>query len=215
MTVRGFPSSLDPSAGATPPRQRTRIKICGVGDVPTAAACADAGADFVGLVFVHRSPRHVEVADAAGIVRSLTCFGLHAPTPVGLFCDHGRDHVLRVVEAAGLTIVQLHGTESRAEVAALAAEGLTVWKAVPFAPERLARWAGAEGLAAPARRQPSAPAPGRRREGPDRRPRRSLSTGTRSPPPTSAASPRCGSPAGSRRRTSPKPSASSGPPGST
>lgn len=127
---------------------RTRVKVCGVRDVGTAAVCAEAGVDAVGLVFVRRSPRAVAVPEAAAVVRSLRGFGLHAPEPVGLFCDHPLNFVREVAAAAGLRTVQLHGCESPADVAALARDGLTVWKAVPFAPDRLARWAGLPGLAA-------------------------------------------------------------------
>ena len=143
MTVRGFPE-----VGSKPAGSRVRVKVCGVRDVGTAAVCAEAGVDAVGLVFVRRSPRSIEVPEAAAVVRSLKGFGLHAPEPVGLFCDHERTYVREVAAAAGLRSVQLHGYESPADVTALAQEGLTVWKAVPFAPDRLARWARLPGLAA-------------------------------------------------------------------
>ena len=35
------------------------VKICGVKDVETARATAQAGADFIGLMFVENSARHV------------------------------------------------------------------------------------------------------------------------------------------------------------
>ncbi|BAM03840.1 phosphoribosylanthranilate isomerase [Phycisphaera mikurensis] len=142
MTVRGF------HAPAETPADRTRVKICGVRDVGTAAVCAEAGVDFVGLVFVRRSPRCVETAEAEGVTRALHAFGLHAPVPVGLFCDHAVEDVRAIAAAAGLTTVQLHGRESAAEVAALADAGLTVWKAVPFDADGVRRWAGVRGLAA-------------------------------------------------------------------
>ena len=141
MTVRGF---IDEEST---PASEVRVKICGVRDVGTAAVCAEAGVDAVGLVFVRRSPRFVEPAGAAAVVRSLKGFGLHAAEPVGLFCDHEPAYVREVAEVAGLKTVQLHGYESPADVTALAQAGLTVWKAVPFAPDRLARWAGVPGLA--------------------------------------------------------------------
>ena len=143
MTVRGF---TEPEAAS---HSRTRVKICGVRDVGTAAVCAEAGADFVGLVFVDRSPRFVEPsAAAAAVTRALHAFGLHAPVPVGLFCDHAAVDVLAIATAAGLTTVQLHGNEPPAEVAALADAGLTVWKAIPFSTDGLDRWRGVRGLAA-------------------------------------------------------------------
>lgn len=48
-----------------------RIKICGCRSVETALAAAEAGADFVGLMFAPSSRRRIEVEDAAEIVRAL------------------------------------------------------------------------------------------------------------------------------------------------
>jgi phosphoribosylanthranilate isomerase len=49
----------------------TRIKICGCRSVEIALAAAEAGADFVGLMFAPSSRRRVEVEDASEIVRAL------------------------------------------------------------------------------------------------------------------------------------------------
>lgn len=155
MTVRGFNDSPEPAAAAA-----TRVKVCGVRDVATAAVCAEAGVDAVGLVFVAASPRAVTAEQAAPITRSLRGFGLHAPTAVGLFCDHPIADVKAAAGAAGITTVQLHGRETPDDVAALADAGLTVWKAVPFAPDRLARWAHVRGLAALLVDAPPPPQPG-------------------------------------------------------
>ncbi len=142
MTVRGFTEAQAAS------HSRTRVKICGVRDVGTAAVCAEAGADFFGLVFVDRSPRFVEPAAAAAVTRALHAFGLHAPVPVGLFCDHAVEDVLATAAEAGLTTLQLHGSETPADVATLADAGLTVWKAIGFSVEGVDSWRDARGLAA-------------------------------------------------------------------
>ncbi len=49
----------------------TRVKICGCRSVEHALAAAEAGADFVGLMFAPSSRRRIEVEDASEIVRAL------------------------------------------------------------------------------------------------------------------------------------------------
>ncbi|HEX5369938.1 MAG TPA: phosphoribosylanthranilate isomerase [Dehalococcoidia bacterium] len=48
-----------------------RVKICGCRSVEVALAAADAGADFVGLMFAPSSKRRIELEDASEIVRAL------------------------------------------------------------------------------------------------------------------------------------------------
>ncbi|MBB6430902.1 phosphoribosylanthranilate isomerase [Algisphaera agarilytica] len=79
-------------------------------DVATAQAVVDAGADYLGLNFVEKSPRFVDVETARQIVALLP----DHVEPVGLFCDHPADYVLATAEAVGLRTVQLHGHESPA-----------------------------------------------------------------------------------------------------
>jgi phosphoribosylanthranilate isomerase len=49
----------------------TRVKICGVRTPEQALAAAEAGADFVGLMFAPQSRRRVELPEAYDIVRAL------------------------------------------------------------------------------------------------------------------------------------------------
>jgi phosphoribosylanthranilate isomerase len=49
----------------------TRIKICGCRSIEQAITAAEAGADFVGLMFAPSSKRRIDVEDAAEIVRAL------------------------------------------------------------------------------------------------------------------------------------------------
>ena len=48
----------------------TKIKICGIKTIESALAAAEAGADFIGLVFA-KSPRQVTPAQANKIITAL------------------------------------------------------------------------------------------------------------------------------------------------
>lgn len=111
---------------------RTRIKICGVKDVATAEAAVDAGADAVGMVFVDRSPRHVDLDAAHQIVRALPAF----VEPVGLFSDASWQAVRDTAAAVGIDTVQLHGREGPGTLARV--RHLRVIKAIAFEPGRVA-----------------------------------------------------------------------------
>lgn len=101
-----------------------QIKICGLRDPAQAAACAELGADAVGVVFYPRSPRNVTPQEAAQIRVALG----GAAALVGVFVDCSPDEVLRVAEEAGLAYAQLHGRESAEDVRYIMARGLRVIK---------------------------------------------------------------------------------------
>ena len=89
-----------------------RIKICGIGNPADACAAAEAGADFIGMVFVPERRRRITPGDARDIVDAVRA--LDAPTPrmVGLFADQPLEEVNDVVAHCGLDAVQLCGQES-------------------------------------------------------------------------------------------------------
>jgi phosphoribosylanthranilate isomerase len=94
------------AAGADNAPMRTRVKIEGLMDVPTALAVAELGADCIGLVFAD-SPRRVAVETAADIVAAL---GPWAAT-VGVFVNATADEINDVIARTGIGCVQLHGDE--------------------------------------------------------------------------------------------------------
>lgn len=86
----------------------TKVKICGITSVDDALMAVDAGADALGLVFFEKSPRHVDVEVAAGIIAKLPPM----VQVVGLFVNADVEVVNRTADHCGLDIVQLHGEES-------------------------------------------------------------------------------------------------------
>lgn len=93
----------------------TRVKICGVTTLADAVLCADAGAWAVGLNFWPGTRRRVEEDVARLIVAEI---GTRVRV-VGVFVDAGVAEVERVRGSVGLRWIQLHGSESEAELAAL------------------------------------------------------------------------------------------------
>ena len=85
----------------------TWIKICGITSVEDARAAVVAGADAVGFVFAE-SLRRIDASDVREITRELP----DAVEKVGVFVNAEIDAVTRIVEEAGLTMVQFHGDES-------------------------------------------------------------------------------------------------------
>lgn len=88
-------------------RPRTRVKICGIRTYDAAIAAVEAGADAVGFVFVRRSPRYIEPAEAAAVMASLPPF----VSSVGLFQNCPIEEFIRIEEACPTHLTQLHGTE--------------------------------------------------------------------------------------------------------
>lgn len=109
-----------------------RVKICGLRDVAAMQAAVDAGASYVGLVFFPKSPRNVSISQAALVAKAVPV-GI---AKVALVVD-ADDALLDAITAqVPLDILQLHGHETPARVAAIRARyGLPVMKAVGVADE--------------------------------------------------------------------------------
>jgi phosphoribosylanthranilate isomerase len=89
------------------PPSRTRVKICGVTRIADARSAAEAGADAIGLVFWHGTPRVVSHAQARAIVAAIPAY----VTIVGLFVDPEPAAVRAVLDAVPLDLLQFHGAE--------------------------------------------------------------------------------------------------------
>lgn len=107
-----------------------RVKICGVRDQAAIAACARAGADWVGFVFFARSPRHVAAGEAAVLASALPG-GIGR---VGLFVEPSDTEIASVLAACPLDVLQLYAPVPRAaEISARF--GLPVWRSIGVSAE--------------------------------------------------------------------------------
>jgi phosphoribosylanthranilate isomerase len=87
----------------------TRVKICGIKEEAHALVAAEAGADFIGLVFAP-SPRQVTLAQAERIARVVK-ESYPATEVVGLFVNAPATEVNTIADICHLDWVQLSGDE--------------------------------------------------------------------------------------------------------
>ena len=99
------------------------VKICGITRAEDALMAESLGADAVGFVFYPKSRRYISPSDTGKITAQLGPFIAR----VGVFVDEEPSAVLETARIAGLTAVQLHGSETQSEIDAL--RGIPVIKA--------------------------------------------------------------------------------------
>ncbi len=87
----------------------TQVKICGIRDKVHGLAAAEAGADFIGLVFAP-SPRQVKPNDARQIAHAISKTGCAVKT-VGVFVNTPASQVNAIADLCHLDWVQLSGDE--------------------------------------------------------------------------------------------------------
>jgi phosphoribosylanthranilate isomerase len=134
----GFPPGVDnPEIEQAKPR--LFVKICGITSLEDGQAAVDAGADAVGFVFWPGSPRRIDAGRARAIGAGLPS----SIVRVGVFVDAARERLARVADAAGLDLLQLHGSEGPEAFADLPRRA---WKALrvgdEFAAETALRYEG-------------------------------------------------------------------------
>ena len=88
-----------------------KVKICGIREVGDALTAFEAGANYVGMVFVPGRRRKIDKARGLEIVSALE-LQIGTPKTVGLFADQSLNEVEQTVQHCGLDMVQLCGTES-------------------------------------------------------------------------------------------------------
>lgn len=107
-----------------------RIKMCGLRTIANVAAAGQAGAQYVGLVFFARSPRNVNLADAAALALAVP----EGIAKVALVVDADDAQLDDLVRTVPLDMLQLHGQETPDRVAAVKQRyGLPVMKAIGIA----------------------------------------------------------------------------------
>jgi phosphoribosylanthranilate isomerase len=108
----------------------TKVKICGITRPEDAELSAELGAWALGFNFWPGSKRVVDRAVAAGIARTMH----RRLERVGVFVNQPLDEIAGLVDALGLSYVQLHGDEGPSFCAAVAQRtGAKVIKAVRVA----------------------------------------------------------------------------------
>lgn len=106
--------------------EKIQIKICGITTIEDAAACVRFGADAIGLIFYPPSSRFVSLDKA----RDICSWVPGEISTVGVFVNEPFESIMKTVNAAGIQMVQLHGSEPPELVLKLKAAGLSVIKAL-------------------------------------------------------------------------------------
>jgi phosphoribosylanthranilate isomerase len=106
------------------------VKICGLSTPEALDAALDAGADMMGFVFFEASPRHLAFETARALGKRVR----GRAQKVALTVDAGDALLDAVAEALHPDLLQLHGKESPARVAAVKKRlGLPAMKAIAVA----------------------------------------------------------------------------------
>jgi phosphoribosylanthranilate isomerase len=86
---------------------RTRAKMCGTTRLEDALAAVQYGVDALGFILYSKSPRYISPEDAGVICEQLPPF----VDKVGVVVNESIDTVVRMVNVAGFSYLQLHGDE--------------------------------------------------------------------------------------------------------
>ncbi|MEB3335953.1 MAG: phosphoribosylanthranilate isomerase [Leptolyngbyaceae bacterium] len=111
-----------------------RVKICGITQLDQAVAITHLGATALGFICVTKSPRYIGPNQIQQIIEGLPDAAVlgRRVDRIGVFADADLTEIYQTVTLAGLTGVQLHGTESPqfCAVVRAALPGLEIIKAL-------------------------------------------------------------------------------------
>jgi len=106
------------------------VKICGINSAEAADAAVRAGADFGGLVFHPKSPRHLSLDTARALAERMR----GRLQLVALIADANDETISAVTSAVKPDFLQLHGTETLARAGEIRSRfGIPIIKAVAVA----------------------------------------------------------------------------------
>jgi len=108
----------------------TKIKICGIKNIPDALAAIDAGADYLGFNFYPKSVRFIEIGACAEITSVLKREHPEIKL-VGVFVNLPVDEIKHILETCLLHLAQLHGDETLEMLNALNGKGFKAFRGVP------------------------------------------------------------------------------------
>ena len=104
-------------------------KVCGMRDLKNIEAVAACEPDYMGFIWVSKSPRYV---GADFVIPNLP----GKTKAVGVFVNETTANILALSKKAGFQVVQLHGDEGQEVIDELQAAGLLVIKAVSVGTEQ-------------------------------------------------------------------------------
>lgn len=125
----------------------TKVKICGVTLPEHALAAADAGADYIGLMFAE-SHRRITPAHARSIIAAVRALPGDAPKCVGVFANAPAAEVNAIAADLALDLVQLSGDEDEDYIEQITVPVIKALRISPDLPDRVAVATAGRSLAA-------------------------------------------------------------------
>jgi Phosphoribosylanthranilate isomerase len=109
------------------------VKVCGMCDPDNIRDIANAGADWIGMIFYDKSPRYV--GNASDVLKDEIVAYNKELKKVGVFVNATFEDIIETRRAYRLDYIQLHGNEEPELCDALKKQGVNVIKALSIASE--------------------------------------------------------------------------------